>query len=134
MESAEPGHEGKFKGGGPEKQTESDDQPPQPTAALRKLNKTWTESRPTVLSSRTRSGGGAAVTNGHEAALNVVLDSDGELEHETMAHESAANLYPMKVHKRFCVSTASSILLTEPTLTLRIKNTSDPEKVSVLVK
>ena len=43
------------------------------------------------------SGGGVAVTGGHEAFLNVVLASDGKLEHETVAHESSANLLLMKV-------------------------------------
>ena len=47
-------------------------------------------------SSRTRSGGGATVTDGHEAALNTVLASDGELERETVAHESAANFSTTK--------------------------------------
>ena len=50
-----------------------------------------------MLSSRTRRGGGVAATDGHEAALNFVLASDGELDHDTVAHESAANLSTMKV-------------------------------------
>ena len=49
-----------------------------------------------MLSSRTRSGGGATVTDGHEAALNVFLAGDGKLEHETVAHESATNLSARK--------------------------------------
>ena len=49
-----------------------------------------------MLSSRTRNGGGAAVTDVHEATLNVFLASDGELEHEIVAHESAANLSATK--------------------------------------
>ena len=49
-----------------------------------------------MLSSRTRSGGGAAVTDGHEAALNVVLASDGKLKHETVPRESAVNISAMK--------------------------------------
>ena len=93
---SEPGHESEFKGGDPEQQTESDDQPPQQTAALRKLSNTWTGSPPTLLSSRTRSGGDTAVTDGYEAALNVVLASDDELEHETVTHKSATNLSAMK--------------------------------------
>ena len=48
------------------------------------------------LSSRTGSGGGAAITDGHEAALNVILASDGELEHEIVVDESATNLSAMK--------------------------------------
>ena len=50
-----------------------------------------------MLSSRTRSGGGAAATDGHEAALNMVLASNGELEHEAVAREPATNLSAMKV-------------------------------------
>ena len=92
----EPGNESEPKGGNPEQQTESDDQPPQPTAALRKLNTTWTGNPPTVLSSCTRSDGGAAVLDGHDAALKVVLASDDNLEPETVAHESAANLSTMR--------------------------------------
>ena len=49
-----------------------------------------------MLSSCTRSGGSAAVTDGHEAALNTVLTIDGKLEHETVAHKSAVNLSTMK--------------------------------------
>ena len=49
-----------------------------------------------MLSSHTRSGGGAAVTDGLEAALNVVLASGGELEHDTAAHESVTNFSAMK--------------------------------------
>ena len=49
-----------------------------------------------MLSSRTRSGGSAAVTDVHEATLNVVLASDCELEHESVAHESVANLSAIK--------------------------------------
>ena len=43
-----------------------------------------------MLSSSTRSGGGAAVTDGREAALSIILASHGKLEHKTVAHESAA--------------------------------------------
>ena len=95
-DESELGDESEFKGGDLEQQTESDDQPPQQPAVLRKMSNTWTGSPPTVLSSRTRSGGGAAVTDGHEAALNVLLASDGELEHETVAHESATNISAIK--------------------------------------
>ena len=44
-----------------------------------------------MLSSRAKRGGGAVVTGRHEATLNIGLASDGKLEHETVAHESAAN-------------------------------------------
>ena len=89
------GHKSKSKGGDPEQHTASDSQQPQPTATLRKLNNAWTGNPPTVLSSCTRGVGGAAVTDGHEASLNVVLASDDELEHETVAHKLAANLSAM---------------------------------------
>ena len=45
-----------------------------------------------MLSSRTRSGAVATVTDGHKAVLNFVLASDGALEYETVVNESAANL------------------------------------------
>ena len=95
-DESEPGHELKSKGGDPEQQTENDDQPPQQTVALLILNNTWTGSPPTVLNSRTRSGGDAAVRDGHEAALNVVIAKDGKREHETVVHESTTNLSAMK--------------------------------------
>ena len=95
-DESESEHESESNGSDREQQTESDDQPPQQTAVLRKLNNTWTGSSPTVLNSRTRSGGGTAVTDEHEATLTVVLASDDELDHETVAHESATNLSAMK--------------------------------------
>ena len=95
-DKSEPGYESESKGDDPEQQTESDYQPPQQTAPLRKLNNTWTRSPPTVLSSRTRRSGGTAVTDGHEAALNLVLASDSELKHEIVAHEPATNLCATK--------------------------------------
>ena len=85
-DESEPGYESESKGGDPEQQVESDDQPQQLTAALRKLNNICKGSPSTVLLT-TRSGGGAAVTDGYEATLNVVLASDGKLEHETVAPE-----------------------------------------------
>ena len=84
------------KGGDPGQQIESDDQPPQQTDALRRLNNTRRGNPSIVLSSRTRSCGGTAVTDLHKSALNVALASDGELEDETVAHESATNLTAMK--------------------------------------
>ena len=95
-DESEPGHESESKGGDPEQQIKSDGQSPQKIATLRKLNNTWTGSPPTALSSRTTSGGGAAVTDGHEAALNVVLARDGEVEHKTVAHEPTTNLSAIK--------------------------------------
>ena len=49
-----------------------------------------------MLTPRTKSVGGAVVTGGQDSALNVVLAIDGELEHETVAHESAAKLSALK--------------------------------------
>ena len=49
-----------------------------------------------MLSSRTRNGGGAAVTDGHETALNIVLASGGQLERKNVAHKPATNLSAMK--------------------------------------
>ena len=95
-DESESGHELGSKGGDPKQQTESGEHPQQQNAALRKLKNTWTGSPRTVLSSRTRSGGGATITDGHEAALNVVLASEDELEQETVAHESVTNLSAMK--------------------------------------
>ena len=95
-DESEPGHEIESKGGDPEQQTKSGGQSPQKTAALRKLNNTWTGTPPTALSSRTTSGGGAAVRGGHEAALNGVLASDGEVEHEIVAHEPTTNFSAIK--------------------------------------
>ena len=45
-----------------------------------------------MLSSRNRSGGGATVADRHEAAINIVLASDDELEHEIVVHQPAVNL------------------------------------------
>ena len=84
-DESEPGHESELKDGNLKQKTESDDQSLQQTAALRKLNNTWTGSPPTMLSSRTKSSGGAVVPDGQEAILNVVLARDEELEHEAVA-------------------------------------------------
>ena len=95
-DESEPRYETESKHGDPGQQTESDDQPLQQTGVLQKPNNTWTGRPSIVLSLRTRSGGGAAVTGGHDTALNVVHANDGKLEHETVAHESATNLSVMK--------------------------------------
>ena len=49
-----------------------------------------------MLSSCTRSGGGAAATDGYETTLNIILASDGKLEHGFAVHESVTSLSAMK--------------------------------------
>lgn len=64
--------------------------------ALKKLNDAWTGKSPPVLTSRTRSDGGAIATDSHETAVSCVLASDGELGNETLTHETAAYLSAVK--------------------------------------